>query len=410
MQLTQPIKIVPTKEQEKVLWDLSEKCRLTYNFALAERKEAFKNGKKVGYVKQQNDLPAIKDKYPEYKQVYSKVLQYTLRILNADYKSFFALRKNGDQKAKPPRFKGKDHFTTMVYNQSGFKVEKGYVSFSHKHPSDIELKFDIPQKFEFDKVVQVSIYRSNDGDYYVSMTYEIQPNKFQPNNKYLAIDLGVTKQTMVDSDANFLEWTNRRPDKYWEPKIQEIQSRRDHCKKNSKRWKRLNNNLKRMKRISANQLKDDQHKKTTKIIQETDANVIIIGDLSVKQMAKSKKGDRKRDRSMNRGSHNSGHIGRFAKFLTYKAKKAGKRVIEVDEAYTSKDCCVCGNRQDMPLNIREYRCNYCNNVMDRDCNSSVNILLRYLKHAALWTGYQQFVGKLRKTDLLIGIVPRTVSR
>ncbi len=91
---------------------------------MAERKEAFKNGAKVGYIKQQNDLPAIKDKYPEYRQVYSKVLQYTLRILNADYKSFFALRKNGDQKAKLPRFKGKDHFTTMVYNQSGFKAEK----------------------------------------------------------------------------------------------------------------------------------------------------------------------------------------------------------------------------------------------------------------------------------------------
>ena len=66
MQLTQKIRIFPSKEQEKVLQDLSEKCRLIYNFALAERIESWKkNGKIVNYKKQQNDLPNIKKKHPE---------------------------------------------------------------------------------------------------------------------------------------------------------------------------------------------------------------------------------------------------------------------------------------------------------------------------------------------------------
>ena len=90
MQLTQQIKIKPTTAQEVVLNTLSEKCRLIYNFALKERKEAFKNKLKgINYIKQQNDLPKLKTKYPEYSWVYSKVLQYTLRTLDADYKSFF---------------------------------------------------------------------------------------------------------------------------------------------------------------------------------------------------------------------------------------------------------------------------------------------------------------------------------
>ena len=75
------------------------------------------------YIKQQNDLPATKKKYPEYKWVYSKVLQGTLRKLDEAYKSFFALWKKGDKDARPPRFKGKAYFTTMCYNQSGFKIE-----------------------------------------------------------------------------------------------------------------------------------------------------------------------------------------------------------------------------------------------------------------------------------------------
>ncbi|MFX1357044.1 MAG: helix-turn-helix domain-containing protein, partial [Promethearchaeota archaeon] len=39
MLLTQKIRIWPSLEQEQVLWDLSEKCRLLYNFALQERKQ-----------------------------------------------------------------------------------------------------------------------------------------------------------------------------------------------------------------------------------------------------------------------------------------------------------------------------------------------------------------------------------
>jgi putative transposase len=116
MKLTHKIRIFPTLEQEEVLWKLSEKCRLIYNFALAERKDAYRHGiKGVNYRKQQNDLPRIKAQYPEYKWVYSKVLQYVLRTLAADYESFFALRKNGHADTRSPRFKGK-HNTGMEFD------------------------------------------------------------------------------------------------------------------------------------------------------------------------------------------------------------------------------------------------------------------------------------------------------
>ncbi|WP_292484325.1 helix-turn-helix domain-containing protein [Methanohalobium sp.] len=104
------------------MWILSEKCRLLYNFALAERKDAYKNNIKISYSKQQNDFPQIKEQYPEYKWVYSKVLQSILKKLDANYKSLFSLRKNGEENAKPPKFRGKDYFFTMTYNQSGFEI------------------------------------------------------------------------------------------------------------------------------------------------------------------------------------------------------------------------------------------------------------------------------------------------
>lgn len=37
----------------------------------------------------------------------------------------------------------------------------------------------------------------------------------------------------------------------------------------------------------------------------------------------------------------------------------------------------------------------CGNRIDRDRNSAINIMTRYLSQNALWTGYQQFVDNLR---------------
>jgi putative transposase len=438
--LTLPIKIQSTPEQESVLWDLSEKCRLIYNFGLKERQNAYKNKTKIGYVIQQNKLPEIKQRFPDYNIVYSKVLQGCLKCLDNDYKSYFNLRKNKDTKARPPGFKGKKYFTTMIYNQSGFSItdsndnvlvsksmdtrihrvqqeveyseqDKIYIDLSHKHPSGISLKFELPaillEKQIFSKATdidQVNIYQK-DKDFYISITYEVPAVKHCDNNSYLAIDIGSSKQTMVDSNGKFEELKNRRPDKYWEPKIQSIQSRRDHCKNKSRKWKRLNKNLVRMKRKSSNQLKDNQHKITRNIVDNTNANTIVIGKLDVKQMASKKPKANKKDRSTNRGTHNSGYIGRFAQFLTYKAESLGKRVIRIDESYTSKKCCVCGAIKNMPLGYRTYECDYCGNILDRDMNSSVNILLRYFKHNALWTSYQSMIDNLRQTGLLIGIIP-----
>ena len=157
MQLTEKVRIYPTPEQENVLWHLSNLCRLIYNFALAERRkewmlnnlrtdfEVFPWGKTyygVGLKKQQNDLPKIKEKYPKYKVVYSKVLQMVVRTLNADYSSFFEQRNNGDTNAHPPGFKGKEYFTTMMYNQSGFTIKGQEISLSHYY-NEVPLVFEL---------------------------------------------------------------------------------------------------------------------------------------------------------------------------------------------------------------------------------------------------------------------------
>ncbi len=403
MQLTQKIRINPDKKQEKVLIDLSEKCRLIYNFALDERNQNWKKNKDkpkkerkyISYIVQQNKLPNIKKNYTEYLIVYSKVLQYTLKILEANFKSFFSLWKKGDKAARPPKFKGKQFFTTLVYNQSGFKFNEGSIKLSHKHSSNTKLKFSIPNKFYFKKIYQISVYKK-EKKYYISILYEKQEKIYVDNKIYQAFDLGIMKHTAVNSKGNFIEFKNKRPDRYWNPKIKIVQSKRDYCKKGSNRWKRYNNVLKIMKTKSTNQIKEFQHKLSRQILDNTKSNTIIVGDLSVKLMSKKNK----YAKGLNYSLQNTGHIGRFVRFLTYKAKLIGKRIVEISERNTSKRCC-CGNEKKMPLYKRKYKCEMCGNFIDRDENASVNIMMNYLSQNGLWIAYQHFVDNLRQTGIVI---------
>ena len=390
MKLSQKIRIFPSKEQEKILWILSEKCRLLYNFALVERMENWQQNKDIpkekrqynSYLAQSRALPSLKEKYPEYKWVYSKVLQTTIKKLDTNYKSFFSLWKNGDKDARPPRFKGKKYFTTLCYNQSGFKLQKSSVTFSHKHPSNIVLEFEFPSYLIPEgKIKQIELFQSHER-WFVSLTHEVKVPEYSDNHLYQAFDLGINQTVGVNLSGNCVQFTHRRTDLYWKKRTEEVQSKRDHCKRYSNRWHWYNSKLLKMIRKCSHQLKDFQHWLSKQIVSNTKANTIIVGDLKVKQMAQKKKGTgntkkTKINKTLNYSVQNTGYLSRFVEFLTYKAKKMGKKVIRIDESKTTKACCKCGKLEKRAIFERIINCD-CGNHIDRDLNSAINIMTRFL--------------------------------
>ena len=130
-----------------------------------------------------------------------------------------------------------------------------------------------------------------------------------------------------------------------------MQSKRDHCKKYSKKWKGYNRKLSSMKRKCVNQMKDFQHKISKQIIENTKANTIIVGDLKVKEMGNSESFHPEYD-------------------------KYGS-IWEVCESYNSQACCNCGMKHKRSLAERDIFCK-CGNQMNRDLNSAVNIMKKYL--------------------------------
>ena len=85
-----------------------------------------------------------------------------------------------------------------------------------------------------------------------------------------------------------------------------------------------------------------------------------------------------RNKSLNRAVFNDWGLSTFMQMLVYKCQLNGKEVVELDERNTSKMCSECGNLQNMPLWKRTYCCVECGLVMERDDNSALNILKRFL--------------------------------
>ena len=67
--------------------------------------------------------------------------------------------------------------------------------------------------------------------------------------------------------------------------------------------------------------------------------------------------------------------GTLCRMLAYKAKRAGKRFVQIDTFYaSSKTCSVCGHKLDeLSLSVREWVCPHCHAGHDRDVNAARNI-------------------------------------
>lgn len=73
----------------------------------------------------------------------------------------------------------------------------------------------------------------------------------------------------------------------------------------------------------------------------------------------------------------------FIRILEYKCKWLNKMFYQVNTYYPSSQICYnCGSKDKgmKDLSKREYKCNKCGSVIDRDMNASINILMEGLNN------------------------------
>jgi len=95
-------RIFPTKHQEATLRTQLSFCCELYNAGLEERREAYRmGGKSITFTAQSAQLPDVKELRPEYRAIYSQVLQDVLRRLDKAFKAFFRRVKSGEVPGYP---------------------------------------------------------------------------------------------------------------------------------------------------------------------------------------------------------------------------------------------------------------------------------------------------------------------
>jgi putative transposase len=228
---------------------------------------------------------------------------------------------------------------------------------------------------------EVAISRDAQGNYYASFPVEVKEAKREGWNEekasVVAFDLGMKTLAVGTNDKGRVysiggfkgtRWYNRQLDK--------IRSKRDKCKKKSRRYIRLSKVYKRVSERKRNKRQDSFHKASHLIAHKLVERTVVVGDLSQKQMVTAS--HKEHNKYLNRAVYNDWCLYTFVQMLAYKCQRYGKDLQILDERNTTKTCSGCGNIQPMPLWKRTYCCRECGLVLDRDENSAVNILNRYV--------------------------------
>ncbi len=334
-----------------------EICRTLYNLALDQRISIYKQCKKsISTYTQMNQLPELKEAYPEFKVVGSQVLQDVIERLDKAYKSFFQRIKQGNGKAGFPRFKSKNRYDSFTLKQTGWKLEGRYLYVKNIGRFKLFLSRDIEGDIK-----TITIRRSPASQWFISFSCDNVPIKEVPvTNAEVGIDVGI-KSFCVSSDGNQIQ--NPKYFRQSEKLLRRRQRSLCRRKKGSNRRGKTRLLVAKAHEKITNQRKDFLHKVANFYIEAY--QTIYIEDLNIKGMIKN----RHLSKSISDCSW-----GMFFNFLSYKAEGAGREVIKVPPHNTSQICSTCGEKVPKSLSIRVHQCPFCNLSLDRDLNASINIL------------------------------------
>lgn len=347
--------IYPNKEQKGALEMTFDLCRFTYNSLLEELQKQ----DRVDRSKIQHRILELKGQHSELNKVYSKTLQYECYRLFSNLSALKGLKKRG-RKVGKLRFKGRNWFNTIVYNQSGFEFTKVTDKRGTIDLSKIGL-IKVKTHREISGNIKQLIIKKSCGKWYLILQTDAKGDALRCGNGKVGIDLGI-ESYLTESNGSKID--NPKTLEGHLGKLKEIQQKIARSKKGSKNREKVKFQLQKLHVRISNTRNDFIHKTTTSLIRQN--RFIAVEKLNIREM-------------MEKPHYNAKNIAdaswsRFLQVLRYKAESAGCEVVEVNPRNTSKTCSNCGNMQEMPLYARSYNCNACHMSMDRDHNSAINIL------------------------------------
>jgi putative transposase len=355
MLLAHKIRIYPTEEQADYLDRACGSRRHCFNQLLAHFKQDGVNWSKNAAV---DVYKALREEFDWYSEVSQRVTRNAIDDLDSAFKHFFRRVKAG-QTPGFPRFKKRGTNDSFALREAiKFDVDGHWLRIEK-----LKTWIKLSQKVRFNgEHRQVTISRTADGKYFASVLVETDDYQKTAGGGLVGVDLGI-KELAVLSDGTKIP-ANQKLRKGLR-KLNKHQRRLSRKTKGSNRRARAKLKVARIHRRIANQRKAVLHELTDYLTKTY--HTICIEDLNVKGMVKN--------HSLARAVSDAG-FGMFRQFLGYKAKLRGNIVVVIDRWFpSSKTCSGCGTvKNELSLSDREFICEHCGLVMDRDHNAAVNIL------------------------------------
>jgi putative transposase len=349
-------RLYPSKSQQRGLDQMLETCRRWHNRCLAERKDAYEQKQRtIGKYEQLRQVKTYKASNPYAGPVHSHVLQTVVQDLDQAFQAFFRRVKAGEQPGYP-RFKGHHRCKSLGFKEygNGFKIDGRRLKVAGIGRIAVRWHREVPGTIKTLRLTRKA------GKWYAVLACEVAAEPLPATGVDVGIDVGLTS-LITTSEGEHVEhpaWYRKA-----HKRLRVAQRRVARRQKGGANRRKAVVALQREHERIANQRRDFLYKLSHRLL--TTYDHVAVEDLRIRNMVQN--------------HHLSKSIldvgwGLFAAHLTSKAANAGREVVFVNPASTSRTCHSCGQLVlHLPLSQRVFRCT-CGYVADRDENAARNIL------------------------------------
>jgi putative transposase len=358
-------RLYPSRSQRRRLEAVRETCRRFYNDLLRWRKDAYElHGISITKTEQLRQVRVEKDTSPYAADVHSHILQNVVADLDKAFQAFFRRVKAGEDPGYP-RFKGRNRFAGFGFKEygNGFKIDGRRLRLSGIG------RIAVRWHREIEGAIKTARIYCRAGKWFVAFACKVEKTEPLPKTgESIGVDVGLVRLATLNNGERV---ENPRWYRRILRELRVVQRSIARKKLGGSNRRRAVRRLQRLLLKVANTRKDFLNKFADELIRRFDR--IVLEDLHVTAMAR----------------------GRFAMSildagwsyllsrLAHKAESAGREIVLVEPAYTSKTCSGCGAIfEHLSLSDRRVSCD-CGVSLDRDHNAAINLLQRGLGQS-LW--------------------------
>ncbi len=366
-------RLYPNNEQKVLISKTFGSCRFVYNYFLTEKIGLYKSKQKSISKYDCNNMcnRELKNKFTWLKEVDKFALTNSIYDLDSAYLKFFR------EHAGFPKFKSKhDHNfsykTNCCYPSNSLpSIEIDYKNNKVKLPKLKWVKCKLHRKFD-GIIKSATISQVPSGKYFISILVDIEIKQLPKSNNMIGFDLGL-KEFLIDTNGNHIE----RPKALYlyEEKLKKLQRQLCKMTRHSNNYKKHTKKIAKLHEKISNVRNDFSNKLSFQIINEN--QVIISEDLHIANMIKN----HNFSKSIADVSWSD-----FMIKLSYKANWYGRTYYKINTWYASSQICSeCGeiNKKVKLLSVRDWVCEDCGTIHQRDENAAKNILNKGLKDLEL---------------------------